>query len=110
MCKPCSVHFQFSSVVPMSSRAETSACANLVQLNFSSVQLFPYVNPLCARSWGHVPIVLEASAGCCESIIHGLESARGCREAIYTLLVLNVDSQRMFKKFDEIILHNKDEE
>ena len=31
-------------------------------------------------------MVLEASGGCCESIIDGLESPGGCREAIYTLL------------------------
>ena len=31
-------------------------------------------------------IVLEASRGCCESIIDGLEFPKCCYEAIYTLL------------------------
>ena len=36
-------------------------------------------------------IVLEASGGCCESIIDGVDSREGCREAIYTLLQINID-------------------
>ena len=35
-------------------------------------------------------MVLEASGGCCESIIDGLESPEGCREAICVLLQLNI--------------------
>ena len=35
-------------------------------------------------------MVLEASGGCCESIIDGLESPGGCCEAIYTLLQINI--------------------
>ena len=36
-------------------------------------------------------MVLEASGGCCESVIDGLESPGGCCEAIYTFLQRNID-------------------
>ena len=43
------------------------------------------VKPL-THLYNEICMVLEASGSCCESIIDGLESRGGCREAIYTLL------------------------
>ena len=36
--------------------------------------------------YNEIFVFLEASGSCCESIIDGLESPRGCCEAIYALL------------------------
>ena len=35
-------------------------------------------------------MVLEASGGCCEYMIDGLDSPGGCSEAIYTLFILMI--------------------
>ena len=43
-------------------------------------------------------MVLEASGGCCESVIDGLEFAGGCCEAVYALLHRNISGFRNFKK------------
>ena len=43
-------------------------------------------------------MVLEASGGCCESIIAGLESPRSCCEAIYVLLQRNIDGLGNFRR------------
>ena len=51
-----------------------------------------------ANFYNEILIVLEASGGCCESIIDGLESPRSCCEAIYELLQINVDSFESFRK------------
>ena len=42
-------------------------------------------------------MVLEASGGCCESIIYGLESRGGCSEAIYKLLNRNINGFGSFQ-------------
>ena len=39
-----------------------------------------------AHFYKEILMVLQASGGCCESNIDGLESPRGCCEAIYKLL------------------------
>ena len=38
-----------------------------------------------AYFYNEMLMVFEASGGCCESIIDGLESPRNCCEALYTL-------------------------
>ena len=43
-------------------------------------------------------MVLEASGGCCESIIDGLESRGGCCEAIYALLQQVARAPRLMHK------------
>ena len=43
-------------------------------------------------------MVLEASGGCCESIIDGLESPGSCRETICKLFQFNIDGFGMSTK------------
>ena len=40
--------------------------------------------------YNEILMCLEASGGCCESIIDGLESPRSCCEAICILLQINI--------------------
>ena len=50
-------------------------------------------------------MVLGASSGCCESIIDGLESRGGCREAIYTLLQWHINGFGSFRRLRESIIN-----
>ena len=47
--------------------------------------------------YNEICMVLEASGGCCESIIDGLESPGGCCEAICTLLKRNINGFGSFR-------------
>ena len=53
----------------------------LMVWNLQEVAVKPF-----AHFYIEILTVLEASGGCCESIIDGLESRGGCCEAICTLL------------------------
>ena len=53
----------------------------LMVWNLEEVAVKPFIN-----FYNQILIVLEASGGCCESIIDGLESIGNCCESIYTLL------------------------
>ena len=53
----------------------------LMVLNLEEVAVKPF-----AHFYIEILMVLEASGGCCESIIDGLESPRRCCEAICILL------------------------
>ena len=48
--------------------------------------------------YNEILMVLEASGGCCESMIDGLESPGGCCEAIYTLLQRNINGFGSFMR------------
>ena len=52
----------------------------------------------CAHFYKEILMVLEASGGCCESIIDGLESRGGCCEALCALLQLNIDGFGSFRR------------
>ena len=53
----------------------------LMVWNLKEVAVKPF-----AYFYNELFMVLEASGGCCESIIDGLESPGGCCEAIYAFL------------------------
>ena len=53
----------------------------LMVWNLEEVAVKPF-----AHFYIEILMFLEASGGCCESIIDDLESPRSCSEAIYTLL------------------------
>ena len=53
--------------------------------NLQEVAVKPF-----AHFYKEILMVLEASGSCCECIIDGLKSPGGCREAIYTLLQINI--------------------
>ena len=50
-----------------------------------------------AHFYNEILMVVEASGGCCESTIDGLESRGGCREAIYKLLHRNINGFGSFR-------------
>ena len=59
----------------------------LMVWNLQEVAVKPF-----AHFYNEILMVLEASGGCCESIINGLESPGGCCEAICTLLTIHIES------------------
>ena len=58
----------------------------LMVWNLEEVAVKPF-----AHFYKEIFMVLEASGGCCESIIDGLESPGSCREAICKLFQFNID-------------------
>ena len=50
-----------------------------------------------AHFYTEILMFLEASGGCCESIIDGLESRGGCCEAIHILLHRNINGFGNFR-------------
>ena len=61
--------------------------------NLEEVAVKPF-----AHFYIEICMVLEASGGCCESIIDGLESPGSCGEAIYTLLQTKIHGFGSFKR------------
>ena len=58
----------------------------LMVWNLEEVAVKPF-----AHFYKEILMVLEASGGCCESIIDGLESPGSCRETICKLFQFNID-------------------
>ena len=54
--------------------------------------------------YNEICMVLEASGGCCESIIDGLESRGSCCEANCKLLQININGFGSFRKLRESII------
>ena len=67
--------------------------ALLMVWNVDEVAVKPFTH-----FYNEILMVLEASGGCCESIINGLESPGGCCEAICTLLQLNINGFGSFRR------------
>ena len=65
----------------------------LMVWNLEEVAVKPF-----AHFYNEIFMVLEASGGCCESIIDGLESPGSCREASYTLLTININGFGSFRR------------
>ena len=73
----------------------SGGCVNplLMVWNLQEVAVKPFT-----YFYKEILMCLEASGGCCESIIDGLESPGGCCEALYALLQGTSDGFGSFRR------------